>query len=293
MAELVCFRGKIWKNIFESDKIIKNRIKRREEYTKAIIQMSRAAGIYLIISTQRPSVDVITGTIKANILTRIAFKVPAQVDSRVILDRAGAEKLLNCGDALFVKNGFDEPIRMETPYISDDEIKNSIIEVSKNRCEQCREDIIEFIEKDCNKDDNILEENEVDILLNEAIEAVIETGYASTSFIQRRFKINYIRAGKIIDQMEKRGIISEYMENKPRKVLMTKEKWSKLNITVYSNFQSNSYALKWKNEEGAQNDLNENNMEKYEEKKKKVNETFFIIWLIFIVIMMFGYMISH
>lgn len=236
-----------------------------EEYTKAIIQMSRAAGIYLIISTQRPSVDVITGTIKANILTKIAFKVPAQVDSRVILDRAGAEKLLDYGDALFIKNGFDEPLRMETPYVSDNEIKNAVLEVSKNSENQYQEDIMNFIK---NKNNILSENDKEDSLLNDAIEVVIETGQASTSFIQRRFKIDYARAGRIIDDMEERGIISGYMGSKPREILMTKERWTELNSIEQNKYQNyDSYKSKGKKE-----DIDED-----EEKKKKVNNVFMIM----------------
>ncbi len=198
-----------------------------------LAQMARAAGMHLVIATQRPSVDVITGIIKANIPSRIAFAVSSQVDSRTILDGAGAEKLLGKGDMLFYPTGATKPTRIQGAFISDKEVENIVKFVQKEGNPQYDESIIESIEKAdepekvSNKDD---EDNEVDELLDEAIEMCIESGQASTSYIQRRFKVGYARAGRIIDQMEERGIISGYQGSKPREVLMSKERWQELKM---------------------------------------------------------------
>ncbi len=198
-----------------------------------LAQMARAAGMHLVIATQRPSVDVITGIIKANIPSRIAFAVSSQVDSRTILDGAGAEKLLGKGDMLFYPTGATKPTRIQGAFISDKEVENIVKFVQKDGNPQYDERIIESIEradepeKVSNKND---EEDEVDELLDEAIEMCIESGQASTSYIQRRFKVGYARAGRIIDQMEERGIISGYQGSKPREVLMSKERWQELKM---------------------------------------------------------------
>ena len=191
--------------------------------------------MHLVIATQRPSVDVITGLIKANIPSRIAFAVSSQVDSRTILDQVGAEKLLGKGDMLFFPTGAPKPVRIQGAFISDKEVEKIVDFVKSNGGETVyRDDITEYIEKANTTDKEIDEgasndDDETDPLLNDAIETVIETGQASTSFIQRRFKVGYARAGRIIDQMEERGIISGYQGSKPREVLMTKERWAELN----------------------------------------------------------------
>ena len=198
-----------------------------------LAQMARAAGMHLVIATQRPSVDVITGIIKANIPSRIAFAVSSQVDSRTILDSAGAEKLLGKGDMLFYPTGATKPTRIQGAFISDKEVENIVKFIQKDGESQYDERIIESIEradepeKVANKEDN---DDGVDELLDEAIETCVETGQASTSFIQRRFKVGYARAGRIIDQMEERGIISGYQGSKPREVLMSKERWQELKM---------------------------------------------------------------
>ena len=198
-----------------------------------LAQKARAAGMHLVIATQRPSVDVITGLIKANIPSRIAFAVSSQVDSRTILDQVGAEKLLGKGDMLFFPTGAPKPVRIQGAFISDKEVEKIVDFVKSNGETVYRDDITEYIEKanttDKEIDDGALNDDETDPLLNEAIETVIETGQASTSFIQRKFKVGYARAGRIIDQMEERGIISGYQGSKPREVLMTKERWAELN----------------------------------------------------------------
>ena len=198
-----------------------------------LAQMARAAGMHLVIATQRPSVDVITGIIKANIPSRIAFSVSSQVDSRTILDSAGAEKLLGKGDMLFYPSGAPKPVRIQGAFISDKEVENIVKFLKKDGETQYDEDIIESIEKSGEPEKAAVEdeeEDDTDPLLDEAIDLVVETGQASTSFIQRRFKVGYARAGRIIDQMEQRGIISGYQGSKPREVLMSKERWQELKM---------------------------------------------------------------
>ena len=198
-----------------------------------LAQMARAAGMHLVIATQRPSVDVITGIIKANIPSRIAFAVSSGVDSRTILDMVGAEKLLGKGDMLFAPIGISKPIRVQGAFVSDKEVEGIVeyIKVKDNETSY-REDIIKEIENN-SKSDKELEndpDDDTDPLLMEVIDTVVDLGQASTSFIQRRFKVGYARAGRIIDQMEQRGIISGYEGSKPRQVLITKEKWQELKM---------------------------------------------------------------
>ena len=211
-----------------------------EEAICRLAQKARAAGMHLVIATQRPSVDVITGLIKANVPSRIAFAVSSQVDSRTILDSTGAEKLLGKGDMLFYPVGASKPLRVQGAFVSDDEVEKIVDFIKMNAGEvSYSEDIIESIEKSNKSDKELLEseacEDDSDPFLQEAIETVIETGQASTSFIQRRFKVGYARAGRIIDQMEERGIISGYQGSKPREVLMSKEKWEELKMQTSKN----------------------------------------------------------
>ncbi len=200
-----------------------------------LAQKARAAGMHLVIATQRPSVDVITGIIKANIPSRIAFAVSSQIDSRTILDMAGAEKLLGKGDMLFYPIGSSKPVRVQGSFISDQEVENVVGFIKSKANVKYNEDIIEQIENanksDKERDEENDTEDDADEYLNDAIECVIELGQASTSFIQRKFKVGYARAGRIIDQMEARGIISGYEGSKPRKVLMSKERWQELNMS--------------------------------------------------------------
>ena len=204
-----------------------------EEAICRLAQKARAAGMHLVIATQRPSVDVITGLIKANIPSRIAFAVSSQVDSRTILDSVGAEKLLGQGDMLYFPSGAPKPVRVQGAFVSDDEVEKIVDFVKQNGTATYSEDIIESIENSNKTDKELAQEaadDETDPFLNDAIETVIETGQASTSFIQRKFKVGYARAGRIIDQMEERGIISGYQGSKPREVLMSKEKWEELKM---------------------------------------------------------------
>lgn len=199
-----------------------------------LAQKARAAGMHLVIATQRPSVDVITGLIKANIPSRIAFAVSSQVDSRTILDQVGAEKLLGKGDMLYYPAGAPKPIRVQGAFVSDGEVEKIVDFIKSNGTANYSEDILETIENS-NKSDKELqemsEEDDTDPFLMDAIDVVVETGQASTSFIQRRFKVGYARAGRIIDQMEEKGVISGYQGSKPRQVLMSKEKWEELKMS--------------------------------------------------------------
>ena len=208
-----------------------------------LAQKARAAGMHLVIATQRPSVDVITGVIKANIPSRIAFSVSSQVDSRTILDSAGAEKLLGKGDMLFYPAGAPKPTRIQGAFISDKEVENLVNFIKKDGGEIYDAGIMEKIDK-ANEPEKVTdvesEDNEEDPLLEEAIDLVVDSQTASTSFIQRRFKVGYARAGRIIDQMEERGIISGYQGSKPREVLMPKERWQELKMAPSDTRQNNS-----------------------------------------------------
>ena len=211
-----------------------------ETYIQKLIQMCRASGINIIISTQRPSKNVITGVIKANIPSRIAFKVPSQIDSKTIIDVVGAEELLIYGDILFSKVSECKIKRVQTPYISDKEIEDIMNEMRNNNEAHYSTEVSDLVNKNYNyfgKSDFIEdEEDETDPFLLDAIECIIEIGHVSTSFIQRRFKVGYATAGRIIDQMEERGIISGYQGSKPREVLITLEEWNRLkNIQLKQN----------------------------------------------------------
>lgn len=181
-----------------------------------ITQKARACGIHLIIATQRPSVDVITGTIKANIPTRIAFAVSSQVDSRTILDTVGAERLLGKGDMLYLGNGQSAPVRLQGTFVTDDEIER-IIEHVRNEAEPeylfGQEDLLA----------TAVQEEETDPLFQEACSFIIEQGSASTSLLQRHFSIGYNRAAKLIDRMEAKQFISEQKGSKPRDVFLTEQ----------------------------------------------------------------------
>ena len=191
-----------------------------EEYIARLAQKARAAGMYLILATQRPSVDVITGTIKANVPSRIAFAVASSVDSRTILDMGGAEKLLGKGDMLFYPSKYPKPKRIQGAFISDEEVERLVDFVKsnneiKNKVESKIEQAIE--------DKKVKIDNEKDHLFKEAVELVVNDEQASISYIQRKLKVGYSRAGRIVDQMEEMGIIGPHEGSKPRKLLKTKE----------------------------------------------------------------------
>lgn len=200
-----------------------------------LAQMARAAGMHLIIATQRPSVDVITGIIKANVPSRIAFTVSSQVDSRTILDSAGAEKLLGKGDMLYFPTGEIKPLRMQGAFISEKEIEKIVDSIKESNNSTYSEDILESIEKAGSNNskgnsDASEDEDEADALLEDAIDLVVDIGQASASMLQRRFKVGHSRAGRIIDQMEARGLISGYEGSKPRQVLISKSEWQELKM---------------------------------------------------------------
>ncbi len=187
-----------------------------------LAQMARAAGIHLVIATQRPSVDVITGVIKANIPSRIAFAVSSQTDSRTILDMGGAEKLLGKGDMLFYPSGSGKPIRVQGAFISEKEVE-SVVSCIKNQntAPKYNEDVLEEIAVD----GELSDDDGVDELLADAIEVVIDAGQASISMIQRRLRVGYARAARLIDEMEKRGLVSGFNGSKTRNVLISKEEF--------------------------------------------------------------------
>lgn len=191
-----------------------------EEYIARLAQKARAAGMHLILATQRPSVDVITGTIKANIPSRIAFAVASSVDSRTILDMGGAEKLLGKGDMLFYPSKYPKPKRIQGALISDGEVERVVDFVKNNN--EIKTSLESKIEKAI-EDKKIKVDDEKDPLFKEAVELVVNDEQASISYIQRKLKVGYSRAGRIVDQMEEMGIIGPHEGSKPRKLLKTKE----------------------------------------------------------------------
>ncbi|HPZ06404.1 MAG TPA: DNA translocase FtsK, partial [Clostridiales bacterium] len=193
-----------------------------------LAQMARAAGMHLVLATQRPSVDVITGVIKANIPSRISFAVSSQVDSRTILDMAGAEKLLGRGDMLMHPVGKPKPVRIQGANITDAEIERVVEYIKAQGDAEYDDEIIEEINSDDKPDTS--DDGDNDELLPQAIDLVIDAGQASVSFIQRKFRVGYARAGRIIDQMEARGIISGHEGSKPRQVLITKQQWHEMQM---------------------------------------------------------------
>lgn len=203
-----------------------------EDYICRLAQLARAAGIHLIIATQRPSVDVITGLIKANIPSRIAFAVSSQVDSRTILDKGGAEKLLGKGDMLYHPTGLSNALRVQGAFVSDSEIESLVTFVKENsEVTHYSEDLSKHL--DCIASGDVADEeskddNDADELLPAAIDLAVELGQISTAMVQRRLKVGYARAGRIIDQMEARGIISGANGSKPREVYM-----NRINMTEY------------------------------------------------------------
>lgn len=202
-----------------------------------LAQMARAAGMHLIIATQRPSVDVITGVIKANIPSRVAFAVSSQIDSRTILDMGGAEKLLGMGDMLFSPVGSSKPTRVQGCFVSDEEIERVVTYInSAGAPPQYDSQVLEEIDKHTPvgkgnaASGGSSDEGNEDEMLAPAIECVIDAGMASTSLLQRKLKLGYARAARIIDDMEGRGIIGPYEGSKPRAVLISKERWAEMKL---------------------------------------------------------------
>ena len=204
-----------------------------------LAQMARAAGMFLIIATQRPSVDVITGIIKANIPSRIAFTVSSQVDSRTILDMAGAEKLLGRGDMLFLPIGEAKPIRLQGAFVSDGEIESVVDAIKESTPAIYNQNVIEKLEKTDTAQVVSDDEDDCDEYLTDAIELAVNMGQVSASMIQRKFRVGYARAGRIVDQMEERGIISESQGSKPRKALISKEEWEEMKEQGDVSFEEN------------------------------------------------------
>ena len=202
-----------------------------------IAQKARAAGMHLIVATQRPSVDVITGLIKANIPSRIAFAVSSQVDSRTILDGAGAEKLLGMGDMLFMPVGAPKPTRIQGTFVRDEEISRVLDFIKKSGTVQYDEAMIEAMEKHAIQDgkkgssnSDADEDSGSDPMLKQAVDVVIDAGQASTSLLQRRCKLGYARAARIMDEMEQKGIIGPYEGAKPRAVLISRQQWLEMQM---------------------------------------------------------------
>lgn len=193
-----------------------------EDSIMRITQMARAAGIHLIVATQRPSTDVITGVVKANIPSRISFAVATGIDSRTILDQTGAEKLLGKGDMLFLPMGENDPIRIQGTYISDDEIRRVIEYVSKEQAAVYDNSITQMEDTHLAGANSEKEEYE-DPLYNEIVDFAIKTGKVSASLLQRRFRLGYNRAARIVDLLEERGIIGPPNGSKPREVLVKPE----------------------------------------------------------------------
>ena len=193
-----------------------------EDSIMRITQMARAAGIHLIVATQRPSTDVITGVVKANIPSRISFAVSSQIDSRTILDCAGAEKLLGKGDMLYLPMGESSPIRIQGCFISDDEIRR-LIEYVCNQQKASYDDKITAPAMEENKDINTDQEEYEDPLYDQIVEFAISTGKVSASLLQRRFRLGYNRAARVVDLLEERGIVGPQNGSKPREVLVKLE----------------------------------------------------------------------
>ena len=194
-----------------------------EESISRLAQMARAAGIHMVLATQRPSVNVITGSIKANVPSRISFAVGSQIDSRTILDMAGAEKLLGKGDMLFAPIGANKPIRVQGAFISDDEVEHLVEFVKAQREPEYDDTVTQEAEKETEKESS--EENDIyrDELLERAVNLVMESGQASVSMLQRRFRIGYTRAARLVDTMEDLKIVGPSMGSKAREILMSPE----------------------------------------------------------------------
>ena len=208
-----------------------------EESICRVAQMGRAAGMHLIIATQRPSADVITGLMKANIPSRIAFAVSSSLESRIILDTSGAEKLIGMGDMLYAPIGTGKPLRVQGSYVSDEEREEVVRFIKQNSEAQYSDDIIAQIEKSAAEADkksgpapeaDKSAKSDYDELLPQAVDVILETKQASVSMLQRRLKLGYSRAARMVDQMEEMGIVGPFEGSKPRKILITKQQWQEM-----------------------------------------------------------------
>jgi len=206
-----------------------------EESICRIAQMGRAAGIHLIIATQRPSADVITGLMKANIPSRIAFAVASAMESRIILDTQGAEKLVGKGDMLYAPIGDGKPKRIQGCFVSDPEVEAVAVYVKSIYATNYDQQVMDEIEKKAEQTGNkaaatasaepTADEMSGDEMLPAAVDVILETGQASVSMLQRRLKLGYARAARIVDEMEEKGIVGPFQGSKPREILITKEQW--------------------------------------------------------------------
>ena len=208
-----------------------------EESICRVAQMGRAAGMHLVIATQRPSSDVITGLMKANIPSRIAFAVKDSVNSRIILDDTGAEKLVGRGDMLYAPIGSNKPIRVQGCYITPEEIERVVDYVKSTGEVQYSDEVMQKIEESVQEKERkgaaapeAVEEDDSDELLPAAVEVILETGQASVSMLQRRLKLGYSRAARLVDQMEERGYVGPFEGSKPRQLLITKAKWQEMRM---------------------------------------------------------------
>jgi S-DNA-T family DNA segregation ATPase FtsK/SpoIIIE len=206
-----------------------------EESICRIAQMGRAAGIHLVIATQRPSADVITGLMKANIPSRIAFSVASAMESRIILDTQGAEKLVGRGDMLFSPIGMGKPVRVQGCFVSDEEVEAVATYVKENYMSSYDSEIMDDIDRRAKQTGNNgkataepepnSDELGGDEMLTAAVDVFMETGQASVSMLQRRLKLGYARAARIVDEMQEKGIVGPFQGSKPRTILVTKEQW--------------------------------------------------------------------
>jgi len=210
-----------------------------EESICRVAQMGRAAGMHLVIATQRPSSDVITGLMKANIPSRVAFAVASSLESRIILDQTGAEKLVGKGDMLYAPLGAGKPQRVQGCFISPEEIEQVVEFVKKTGEAQYDDEVLAKIEESVQEKEKGGKGggapaepagDETDELLPAAVDVVLETGQASVSMLQRRLKLGYSRAARLVDQMEQRGIVGPFEGSKPRQLLITKERWQELQM---------------------------------------------------------------
>ena len=201
-----------------------------------IAQKARAAGMHLVVATQRPSSDVITGIMKANIPSRIAFAVASQIESRIILDTTGAEKLIGKGDMLYAPLGEGKPLRVQGCFISNEEIESVIEKIKETSTAEYSEEILEHIERQAEQTDSKSGGSsgdpgeDEDEMIEEAIDVIMESRQASTSMLQRRLKLGYSRAARIIDQIEERGIIGPFEGSKPRQILISREEWQEMKL---------------------------------------------------------------
>jgi S-DNA-T family DNA segregation ATPase FtsK/SpoIIIE len=202
-----------------------------EESICRIAQKARAAGMHLIIATQRPSADVLTGLMKSNIPSRIAFAVSSQIESRIILDQGGADRLIGRGDMLFLPIGAGKPMRVQGCFLSDGEIENITEFIKENNTVEYSQDIIDQIDNAGKENGAEVDpDDESDPMLGDAVDVIMETGQASASMLQRRLRLGYARAARIIDQMEARGFIGAYDGSKPRQILISRQDWQEMKL---------------------------------------------------------------